>query len=115
MKLKQTQYVEVSESSMSRGSEMALPLFKSGDEVVSVTERRYEYFPASFVWREQPFQVQSIRRCWTSVRRDLAGRPNEYHHFRVRTTDGTFVLTRDLRRNRWTLATDSGSESRAAA
>ena len=94
---------------------MSLPLFNSGSDTVNVTERRYEYFPARFVWRDQSFLVQAVRRCWTSVRRDLAGRPNEFHHFRVRTIDGTFVLTRDLRRDRWTLAMDSGSESRAAA
>jgi hypothetical protein len=92
-----------------------LVLFKSGGDSVNVTETRYKYFPARFIWRGQPTQVQAVQRCWTSFRRDLAGRPNEYHHFRVRTADGTFVLTRDLRRDQWTLAGDAEPEERAAA
>lgn len=96
---------------------LPLSLFKTGSEPVSVTAMRYQYFPASFVWRGEPREIRAVRRCWTSVRRDIAGRLNEYHHFRVRTEEGTFVLTRDLRRDRWSLAPDTptrGPESRAA-
>jgi hypothetical protein len=92
-----------------------LPLkANSSREPVVVTETHYKYFPASFIWRGQSFEVSAVRRCWTSVRRDLAGRSSEYHHFRVRITEGTFVLTRDLRRDRWMLEPDL-DEGRAAA
>lgn len=93
---------------------LGLSRFRVSNETVKVTELRYEYFPATFVWRGQSYQVSAVRRCWTSVRRDLAGRPNEYHHFRVSTSEGTFVLTRDWQRDRWVIEPDAELERRAA-
>lgn len=90
------------------------PSLRASSEPVEVTRTQYQYFPASFVRRGRPVEVSAVRRCWTSVRRDLAGRLNEQHHFRVLTAEGAFVLTHDVRRNRWLLAQDL-EDSRSAA
>jgi hypothetical protein len=88
---------------------------KADSDRVSITERRFGYFPAGFVWRGQLLRVLGVTRCWMSTRHDLVGRPHEFHHFRVSTARGTLVLTHDLHRDQWTVAEAWETEGRAAA
>ena len=83
---------------------MVFPDFLRGvDGLVKMVETRYRYFPAVFEWRGERVEVERVRRFWTDERRGLTGQVSELHHFSVSTARGEYVLTHDLRRERWTV------------
>jgi len=96
-------------------------------------ERRHGYFPKTFVWRGQRYDVYAVERCWTVSRPPLfpphwgGGKGVERHCFRVRCSfgevypeqgrgaqgrpfdsaqgrrEGTFEVYQDVRHNTWHL------------
>jgi len=54
-----------------------------GAEPIEMRERRYGYFPQTFIWRGCRYDVYAVERCWTVSRRGRSGRV-ERHCFRVR-------------------------------
>ena len=61
---------------------------------IQMLQRRFNYFPKSFVWNNQTHTVMNVLRCWT-IAHGLT--------FRVRCAAGTFDLTQNMRTNTWTL------------
>jgi hypothetical protein len=80
-----------------------------GAEPIEMRERRHGYFPKTFVWRGQRYDVCAVERCWTVSRR---GGRVEQHRFQVRCSfgpppnrrEGTFEVYQDARHNTWHVA-----------
>lgn len=68
------------------------------NNAVEIQEKRFGYFPQRFRWRGQSHEVQAVERCWTRT-----GRSAQLC-FRVRSVDGVFDLTQNVKTNIWTLA-----------
>ncbi|MFC2029884.1 DUF6504 family protein [Chloroflexota bacterium] len=75
--------------------------WKYFDERVTMAERRFQYFPDTFLWRGHPFRVEEVDRCWTRSRRGWKG-PGR-HYFQVRCAEGTFELYQETRAATWHL------------
>ena len=88
---------------------------RAGSESVRVVETRYDHYPAVFEWGGRSFEVKAVRRFWTGVRYSLAGQATELHHFHVTTVEDDFVLTHDVRRDRWEVSRAKDADGRAAA
>lgn len=73
------------------------------DEPIQMRARLSGYFPRTFVWREQEFQVEAVERCWTMTSR-RNGRPLDQHYFRVRCAEGTYTVYQDVQTNTWHIA-----------
>ena len=71
-------------------------------EPIAVTSKQHGYFPKSFVWRGKRHAVQAVEACSTVTRRSLFG-DVQRHLFRVRTSEATYELSQDLRRDLWQL------------
>lgn len=84
------------------------------NEYIDMREKRFNYFPQSFMWHGQVYHVQAVERCWTK----MAGRANSRRAcrlcFRVRaanlpaqggrvTGQSTFDVYQDLLANTWHL------------
>lgn len=67
-------------------------------DAVEIQEKRFGYFPQRFRWRGKTHEVQAVERCWTKTGR------NPHLCFRVRSADGTFDLTQNVKTNIWTLS-----------
>ena len=70
------------------------------NEPIAITAKEHGFFPKAFVWRGQRMAVQAVEQCWTISRRRWLGRV-EQHCFRVRTAEGTYVVSQDLARDTW--------------
>lgn len=68
------------------------------EDAVEMQEKRFGYFPQRFRWRGKSREVQAVERCWTKTGR------NTQMCFRVRSADGVFDLTQDVKTNIWTLS-----------
>ena len=68
------------------------------DDAVEIQEKRFGYFPQRFRWRGKSREVQAVERCWTKT-----GRRAQLC-FRVRSADGVFDLTQNIKTNIWTLS-----------
>lgn len=68
------------------------------DDAVEIQEKRFGYFPQRFRWRGKTREVQQVERCWTKT-----GRKPQLC-FRVRSVDGVFDLTQNVKTNIWTLS-----------
>ena len=83
---------------------------RRGAEPIEMQARRHGYFPKTFVWRGQRYEVHAVERCWTVSRRGRDGRVERYC-FRVRCSstsaqdrrESTFELYQDVRHNTWHL------------
>ena len=71
-----------------------------GAEGIDMRSRRFGYFPRTFVWRGQEFQVEAVERCWTTASRRSNGQMDR-HYFQVRCAEGTFNVYQDLAHNTW--------------
>lgn len=71
--------------------------WKSYDEAVDLTERRFQFFPQAFRWRGHHYRVEAVERSWTS------SRPGWRRYFRVHCTPGIFDLYQDLTASTWHL------------
>ena len=71
-------------------------------EPIAVTSKQHGYFPKSFVWRGKRHAVQAVEACSTVTRRSLFG-DVQRHLFRVRTSEATYELSQELRRDFWQL------------
>lgn len=67
-------------------------------DAVEMQEKRFGYFPQRFLWRGKSHQVQAVERCWTKPGRSAQ------MCFRVRSAEGVFDLTQNVRTNIWTLS-----------
>lgn len=68
------------------------------DDAIEMQEKRFGYFPQRFRWRGKTHEVQAVERCWTRTGR------NAQLCFRVRSADGVFDLTQNVKTNIWTLS-----------
>lgn len=68
-------------------------------ENIRMTSKRFGYFPQSFVWRGQEYDVDAVERCWTISQRWLW--EVSRHCFRVRCAEGRFELYQDVKKNTW--------------
>ena len=84
----------------------------SNIEPIEMLERRHGYFPKTFIWRGQQYDVYAVERCWATLqwgwtRREKGGK----HRFRVRCSfdsaqdrhEGTFEVYQDIHHNAWHL------------
>jgi hypothetical protein len=71
-------------------------------ETIDVTAKEHGYFPKTFTWRGRRHAVSAVEQCWTVAEQDWMRRALRYC-FRVRTDDATYVVSHDLKRNRWYL------------
>lgn len=67
-------------------------------EAAEVLEKRFGYFPKRFRWRGRIYDIDSVERCWTSMRR------GPRLCFRVRCRETRFDLSQDIRLNKWEVA-----------
>jgi len=72
------------------------------NEPIRITAKQHGYFPKSFTWRGKRHAVEAVEQCWTISQRRWTGEARK-HCFRVRTTDGRFVVYQDLSRDKWYL------------
>lgn len=77
-----------------------LTLTRPKIEAVEMRSRRFGYFPRTFLWRGREYQVEAVKRCWTTGTR-RAGSQLTHHHFLVHCAEGTFNLYQDLQHNTW--------------
>ena len=68
------------------------------DDAVEIQEKRFGYFPQRFRWRGKSHDVQAVERCWTKTGR------SPHLCFRVRSAEGVFHLTQNVKTNIWTLS-----------
>ncbi|CAG0935961.1 hypothetical protein TFLX_04817 [Thermoflexales bacterium] len=76
---------------------------RRGVEAIDMRARRFGYFPRTFVWRGQEYQVEAVERCWTTASRRHGGQLDR-HYFQVRCAEGTYNVYQDLRHNTWHIA-----------
>ena len=76
--------------------------WKIYDDAVDMVQRRFQYFPDLFCWRGRRYRVQSVRRCWTTTRRNWQRRAAR-HCFHVECAEGDFELYQDVREGTWHL------------
>lgn len=72
------------------------------NDAVEVVERRFAFFPHIFRWRGRFYEVESVERCWTVLRRGWWRRKNR-RYFRVQCAGGCFELYQDLGNGTWHL------------
>lgn len=81
-------------------------------EPIEMRERRHAYFPKTFIWRGQQYDVYAVECCWTTLQWGRTGREKgEKHCFRVRCSfgpfedrqEGTFEVYQDTYHNTWHL------------
>ena len=70
-------------------------MFTNNGEKIEMVATRYDYFPASFRWRDRRLDVQAVEKCWTTQRRQTR------RMFRVRTEAGVFVLSFETADDAW--------------
>jgi hypothetical protein len=75
--------------------------WKIYDEAVQIVHQRHRYFPRVFRWRGQRFEVESVVRSWTVLRRGR--RRLERRFFHVRCPSGEFELFQDIKLGTWHL------------
>lgn len=68
------------------------------NDAVEIQEKRFGYFPRRFRWRGNSYQVQAVERCWTRTGK------NAQLCFRVRSAEGIFDLTQNVKTDIWTLS-----------
>ncbi|MBI3914373.1 MAG: hypothetical protein HY327_09345 [Chloroflexi bacterium] len=66
-------------------------------ESVEMQEKRFGYFPKTFRWHGQRYDVQAVEQCWTLAKQ------TPRLCFRVRCREGLFDLYQDVRANTWHL------------
>jgi hypothetical protein len=66
---------------------------------IHMVSRRHNYFPRRFLWRGTHYDVHSVERAWTEMKRS-----GGQHFFRVRCSEGTFDIYQDISLNAWYLA-----------
>jgi len=69
---------------------------------VEMQEKRFGYFPKTFMWRGKCCRVFTVEKSWTICKRERKER-TERRCFRVRCEEGTFELNHDLVVNTWDL------------
>lgn len=84
--------------SVRRGASTQRPARAVRNDAVEIQEKRFGYFPQRFRWRGQAHEVQTVERCWTKTGR------NPHLCFRVRSTQGVFDLTQNVKTNIWSLS-----------
>jgi len=72
-------------------------------EAIEMQSKRFGYFPRTFMWRGQRYNVHAVERCWTTSTRQWGGRAQR-HYFRVRCREGAFELFQDITHNTWHVA-----------
>lgn len=75
---------------------------KRYNEPILMKNKRFGFFPKTFLWHGRSYQVKRVERAWT-VTKDSPRRRVERRWFRVHTTDGIFDLYQDLVANTWHL------------
>jgi hypothetical protein len=73
-------------------------------ESINVTAKDHGYFPKTFTWRGRRHLVDAVEQCWTVAEHDWMRRALK-HCFRVRTEEATYVVSHDLKRNKWFVET----------
>jgi len=68
-------------------------------EVIRMEATRFGFFPQTFVWHGQRYDIQAIEQCWTISRRGIWD--VERYYFRVRCAEGSFDLYQDAKHNIW--------------
>jgi hypothetical protein len=79
------------------------------NELIEVSDTRFNFFPKTFFWRGKAHHVRSVDRCWTVSRRRWLSTV-ERHCFRVRTASAIYELHQDLAQNLWYLDRVIGGE-----
>jgi hypothetical protein len=72
------------------------------NEAVEVVDKRFAFFPQALRWRGRFYEVDSVERCWTVLRRGWWRRADR-RHFLVQCTSGSFELYQDLENGTWHL------------
>lgn len=91
-------------------------MFGRSYEPIELTAKRFDFFPAVFLWRGREFAVESVEGC-RLVRAGWLLPWRKVLHFRVRTSVGVFELLRDAWRDLWQvqIAEDTGPRLLMAA
>lgn len=74
-------------------------LFHRRDEPIRMEARRFGFFPQTFVWRGQRYEIQAVERYWTVSPRRIWG--VKQYCFRVHCVEGTFDLCQDVKHHTW--------------
>jgi hypothetical protein len=83
------------------------------DEAIEMVERRHRYFPRVFRWRGRRYDVHTVEKSWSRLRRGW--RPIERHYFLVLCDEGKFEIYQDAQSNTWHLRRARPCPSRAVA
>ena len=75
-------------------------------EAIEMRERRYGYFPRTFMWRGHEYNVEAVEKAETT----FAGAKLNRHYFQVRCAEGVFVVFQDLKANTWHIEVRKGME-----
>jgi len=75
------------------------PIQRRRKEPIQMVSRRHNYFPRRFMWRGANYDVYSVERAWTEMKRS-----GGQHFFRVHCAEGTFDIFQDAALNAWYLA-----------
>ena len=73
---------------------------KRPHEPIIVTQKRFGYFPKTFLWRGKVYRIISTEECRTVSKRSPFIRV-ERLYFRVRCAEGIFELFQDVLNNTW--------------
>ena len=76
---------------------------RSQKEPIRLLARRHNYFPQRFMWRGKQYNVRTVERAWTKIKRN-----GTRHFFRVRCREGIFDIYQELPLNSWYLAKQVG-------
>ena len=74
--------------------------WKIYDEAILVMQQRFRFFPKVFRWRGQRFEVETVARSWTVLKR---GRGWERRFFHLRCSSGEFEIYQDIKLGTWHL------------
>jgi len=81
---------------------MARSRQKRYNEPIEIKDKRFGFFPQTFLWHGRRYHVQRVEQAWT-VSRQKPRRRVERRCFRVHTAEGIFELYQDLIANTWHL------------
>ncbi len=73
---------------------------KKPNEPIMVTQKRFGYFPKSFLWHGKLYYIIAIEECRTVSKRNPFNRV-ERLYFHVRCAEGIFHLFQDVLVNTW--------------
>jgi hypothetical protein len=76
--------------------------WKIYDEPVQLVRQRFRYFPRTFRWRGQLFEIEAVVRCWTGLR-GVGRRRSERRFFHVSCVAGEFEIFQDIALGTWHL------------